>query len=72
MKLMREVTNWTECDCPNHVYLFTEEGSKALAYLPAGDTCPVWFKKPMRIERRYRQFKAVGKREKNLREIFGV
>ena len=70
MNLMREVTEWEDCNCPNHIYLFTDEGSKAIAYMPSQDTRPIWFRKPLRIDRRKRQFKAVGKRETEIRESF--
>ena len=70
MNLQREITVWDGDIQPNTIYLFNETNERILAYLPISGSCPVWLKKPMRLYRRGRQFKAVGKRETEIRAMF--
>lgn len=55
MEALREVTEWKSgYRAPNHVYLMN--GSKAVAYKRWGVEAPVYFKTPMQLDKRKRQF----------------
>lgn len=55
MKIMLETTEWADAT-PNHVYLFNDSLSHAIAYVRAGTKEVFKFKKPMNIDRRGRTF----------------
>lgn len=60
MEALREVTQWkSEYKAPNHVYLMN--GAKAVAYMPWGTGKPVYFKSPMQLDKRGRQFVRLAK-----------
>ena len=55
MKIMLETTEWADAT-PNHVYVFNDSLSHAIAYVRAGTKTVSKFKKPMSIDRRGRTF----------------
>ena len=55
MKIMRETTDWSG-GLYNHVYVFNDSMSLALAYVPLGTGPVVKFAHPLRIDRRGRTF----------------
>lgn len=55
MDAVREVTQWkTDMRAPNHVYLM--DGAKAVAYIQWGEGKPIFFKTPIRLDKRGRKF----------------
>jgi hypothetical protein len=52
---MQEVTEW-QCSTPNHIYIFDDCLSHAIAYVPEGSRTVQKFSKPMSIDRRGRRF----------------
>lgn len=56
MKIMLETTVWDDPGVPNHVYVFNDSLSHAIAYVRAGTKEVFKFKKPLGIDRRGRTF----------------
>lgn len=56
MKIMLEVTDWQEHAVPNHVYVFNDSLTQAIAYVPAGSHKLQKFSKPLDIDTRGRKF----------------
>lgn len=56
MKIMLETTVWDDPGVPNHVYVFNDSLSHAIAYVRAGTKEVFKFKRPMGIDRRGRTF----------------
>ena len=56
MKIMLETTVWDDPAVPNHVYVFNDSLSHAIAYVRAGTKEVFKFKKPLSIDRRGRTF----------------
>ena len=56
MKIMLETTVWDDPGVPNHVYVFNDSMSKAIAYVRAGTKEVFKFKKPLSIDTRGRTF----------------
>jgi hypothetical protein len=56
MEAIREITVWegVEYRQPNHTYLM--DGDKAVAYIKWHEGEPEYFKRPMRLDKRYRKF----------------
>ncbi len=75
MEAIRETTVWDIPFQPNHTYLM--DGSKAVAYIREGTTEPVYFSKPMMLDRRRRTFSSARmepfrvKPKSNLIEVAG-
>jgi hypothetical protein len=61
MILVKETTVWKEIlRAPNHTYLMDDKMEKIIAYFKFGNSKEFqMFKKPIRIDRRYRQFKKI-------------
>ena len=53
---MLETTVWDSPTVPNHVYVFNDSMSKAIAYVRAGTKEVFKFKKPLSIDTRGRTF----------------
>lgn len=58
MKFYEETTKW-ETRTPNHIYLLSDDKSKAFAYVRSGTRDVFKFKSPIRLDLRGRTFKAV-------------
>lgn len=59
MEALKEVTVWEGIDYrqPNHTYLM--DGDKAVAYIKWHEGEPEFFKRPMKLDKRYRKFEKV-------------
>lgn len=57
MQALREITVWAGPDQPNHTYLM--DGDKAVAYLKFHTGQPLYFKTPIRLDKRGRKFEKV-------------
>lgn len=55
MKIMLETTEWSD-RTPNHVYVFTDNLNKIMAYVKAGTKQVIKFRQPIDIDRRGRTF----------------
>ena len=56
MKIMLETTVWDDPMVPNHVYVFNDSMTKAMAYVRAGTKELFRFKSPLSIDTRGRTF----------------
>ncbi len=58
MKIMLETTSWSNSfgDSCNHVYVFNDSMTKAIAYVPRGSKTLKKFKNPLSIDTRGRTF----------------
>lgn len=68
MKIMLETTVWDSPGVPNHVYVFNDSMSKAIAYVRAGTKEVFKFKKPLSIDTRGRTFVDLDDAEPDLPE----
>ena len=68
MILVKETTVWDDVKRqPNHTYLMSDSMEKAFGYFKWNNPKEfTMFKKPMRIDRRYRTFKVIQKGIKDL------
>ena len=58
MRIMQETTQWSDGsgDACNHVYVFNDSMTQAIAYVPRGSKKVFKFKKPLAIDTRGRTF----------------
>lgn len=56
MRIMLETTNWADGQDFNHIYVFNDSMSQAIAYVPLGTEPLQKFRKPLRIDTRGRTF----------------
>lgn len=56
MRIMQEVTEWS-VPTPNHIYVFDDSLSHAIAYVPEGSRTVKKFRAPLSIDRRGRKFR---------------
>ena len=68
MILAKETTHWNDvAKQPNHTYLMSNNMEKAFGYFKWHNPKEfTMFKKPMRIDKRYRTFKVIEKGIKDL------
>ena len=62
--LYKEITQWDTPTAPNHVYIFEDKpgkrSGKAIGYIKKGTEVPFWFRKPLDIDFKNRNFIRVG------------
>ena len=62
--LFKEITNWDFAHNINHVYIFEDKpgkrSGKAIGYIKKGTEVPFWFRKPLDIDFKNRNFIRVG------------
>jgi len=68
MKIMLETTVWDSPTVPNHVYVFNDSMTKAIAYVRAGSKELFKFKNPLNIDTRGRTFVDLDDAEPDLPE----
>ena len=56
MKIMQETTQWSDGSQANHIYVFNDSMTKAVAYVPRGSNRVFKFKNPLAIDTRGRTF----------------
>ncbi len=68
MILARETTKWEDVERqPNHTYLMSDNMEKTFGYFKFNKPKDfMMFKKPIRLDRRYRTFKVIQKGIKDL------
>jgi hypothetical protein len=59
MRFFKETTDWGEYNTPNHIYLLTDDKSKAYGYIKLGTEDAFVFKKPYSFDARGRTFQTV-------------
>ena len=56
MKILQETTTWVS-NTPNHIYLI--EGTYLIGYVKKGTKEPIYFKKKLPFNKKYRTFKEI-------------
>lgn len=56
MKILQETTKWVDGDAANHIYVFNDAMTRAIAYVPRGKNKVFKFKHPIAIDTRGRTF----------------
>ena len=69
MIIAKETSEWVN-NTPNHIYFFDDSMSKMLAYSVEGTAEPFYFKKPITISTKHRQFE-VEDLDENTIEVKG-
>ena len=63
IKVYQEVTEWTDGDGGNHIYIFNERitgrSALAIAYIPRGQTKVHKFRTPMKLDLKDRKFEEI-------------
>lgn len=62
MKFFQEVTEWNVGYSPNHIYYLSDDRRKMVAYIKAGSTDLIKFRKPMDFDVRGRKFVVLNKK----------
>ena len=62
MIIVKETTAWVD-NTPNHLYFLDDSMSKMFAYSIEGEAEPFYFKKPITISTKHRQFEVLKKVE---------
>ena len=62
MIIVKETTAWVD-NTPNHIYFLDDSMSKMFAYSIEGEAEPFYFKKPITISTKHRQFEVLKKVE---------
>lgn len=73
MIIVKETSTWVD-NTPNHIYFLDDSMSKMLAYSIEGTSEPFYFKKPITISTKNRQFEVLKKVEdvdENVIEVKG-
>lgn len=56
MKILQETTVWSDGGAANHIYVFNDSMTQAIAYVPRGSNKVFKFKRPLKIDTRGRTF----------------
>ena len=63
IKVYQEVTEWSDSNGANHVYIFNEKvagrSASAVAYIPRGSTQVHRFKTPLKLDLKGRTFEEI-------------